>query len=77
MTDTTPQLKSEKESNTMEQAYQFAINNCVSYLERLTEAERERGDRHNAFSLSEVIAIAFCKDKAEVIHDIVMAGKKG
>lgn len=60
----------------MEQAYQFAINNCVSYLARLTEAQRKSGEYQNGFSMSTVIAIAFCKSKEEVALDIIMAGKK-
>jgi hypothetical protein len=60
----------------MEQAYQFVINNCVSYLERLTEEQIATGECQNAFSMSTVIAIAFCKSKEEVVHDIIMTGKK-
>jgi hypothetical protein len=59
----------------MEQAYQFAINNCASYLASLTEAQRASGECHNAFSLSAAIGIAFCKSKEEVILDIIRAKK--
>jgi hypothetical protein len=59
----------------MEQAYKFAINNCASYLKRLTEQEKASGQSHNAFSLSEVIGIAFCKSKEEVAWDIIQAAK--
>jgi len=58
----------------MEQAYQFAINNCASYLKRLTDQQKESGACHNVFSLSEVIGIAYCKSKEEVFLDIVRTG---
>jgi hypothetical protein len=59
----------------MEQAYQFAINNCVSYLAGLTDSQRASEKYLNAFSLSEVIGIAFCKNKEEVILDMIKVKK--
>jgi hypothetical protein len=51
--------------------YQFALQNVVSYLRRTTEKQRESGERLTAFQISEVLAIVFCKDKADIVADLL------
>lgn len=52
--------------------YQMAINNTARYLR---SPDNRRGDDFHldAFKASEVLAIAFCKAKEEVIADLINA----
>ena len=53
--------------------YQMAINNTARYL-RSPENRRGNDDFHlDAFTASEVLAIAFCKAKEEVVADLIHA----
>lgn len=48
--------------------YDLMISNCRSYLKK---SNPHSPDHLNAFKLSEVIAIALCKTKEDVIMDII------
>lgn len=49
--------------------YQMCINNAASYIQDTTGTE----NCIDAFTFSSVLSICFCKDKEEIIHDIVGA----
>lgn len=57
----------------MTSVYQMAINNTAAYLG--SPANRRGAEEYhlNAFQASEVLAIAFCKAKEEVIDDLIRA----
>jgi len=54
--------------------YEMCVNNIARELSSYTGSERARRDGFNAFDASEVLAVAFCKSKEEVLSDIVGKG---
>ena len=50
--------------------YKFALTNARTYLASLTESDRLQG-AINAFEISAVLAIIFCKAKEEILEDLV------
>ena len=52
--------------------YQMTINNVARHI-RMNPATWD-GTNLDAFTASHVLGIAFCKDKIEVIEDIINAG---
>lgn len=48
--------------------YDMVIRNVARKIRNSRE-----GDFHDAFTCSEVIAVAFCKLKEDVINDLIMA----
>ena len=52
--------------------YQMAINNVARHI--MMNPATLDGTNLNAFTASHVLGIAFCKEKIEVIGDIINAG---
>jgi hypothetical protein len=55
--------------------YQFAIQNTKAYLrgaENRRLVESQSPDAMNTFKVAEVLAIAFMKDKNEVLADLIV-----
>ena len=48
--------------------YKFAINNCKSYLKQ--QSGNNDDDTIDAFLISSVLSIIFCKSKEEIIIDL-------
>jgi hypothetical protein len=48
--------------------YELMINNCKAYI---AGADRTSPETLDAFRISEVLSIALCKDKAEILFDLV------
>ena len=53
----------------MKTAYEMAVNNCAVAIRE--NGATSKNPAPNAFACSEVLAIAFCKAKEEVIGDII------
>lgn len=48
--------------------YQMCVNNAARYIQDTADTQ----DCIDAFTVSSVLAVCFCKDKEEVINDIVL-----
>lgn len=53
--------------------YRMAINNVANYIRSLDNRDRHGDCNIDAFQASEILAIAFCKLKEDVLADIVSA----
>jgi hypothetical protein len=51
--------------------YDFALTNVQNYLRRIPEADRLSGEALNAFQITEVLAIVFCKRKEDILADLL------
>lgn len=62
--------------------YQMMIRNLVNYLENKKEEMHKLGEEFdysnviNAFQMSEVIGVALCKSKEDVMDDILSLAMK-
>jgi len=54
--------------------YQMTINNCVAFLKKENGIlPFSRTDKTTSFQISEVLAIAFCTTKEQVMSDLLKA----
>lgn len=56
--------------------YKFALTNVARYLKGLSDWDRDNPEVLDAFQISQVLAIVFCKKKEEILADILVTQKE-
>lgn len=51
--------------------YKFALTNVANYLRNTSEADRMSGEALTAFEATRVLAVVFCKNKEDIMEDLL------